>query len=123
MKVNKFVEQPYTNSIGQLINCGDEVIYVGSSWKNTHVKKGKFAGVYIGKTHIYDRETKKYYQTEGVVAVKVTGVPARKWTRDVGNGQSGFVDGTRCAILPLKRVFKIADVSGSQVADMLSSAM
>ena len=50
----------YTNHIGQTLNPGDTVIYVGTSYKNTSVKIGVFSGVYKEPGHKYNSETRKY---------------------------------------------------------------
>lgn len=44
--MSELVVESWTNAIGQTINPGDEVIYVGTGYgHNVTVKKGKFGGV------------------------------------------------------------------------------
>lgn len=44
--MSELVVEPWTNAIGQTINPGDEVIYVGTGYGHSvSVKKGKFGGV------------------------------------------------------------------------------
>ena len=53
--MSEFVVESWTNEFGQTINPGDEVIYAGTSWKSTSIRKGIFAGVR------YDNRTRTQY--------------------------------------------------------------
>ena len=109
------VAEAFTNEFGQTIQPGDEVVYVGTGYgHSTRVNRGKFAGVYCatGRTYLRDekgaylRDEKgnaKFEMKQYVKAVRVDGVPSKKY--DYKTRQySGTL---RCAILPLKRVYKI----------------
>lgn len=98
----KFVAEPFTNEFGQIINPGDPVLYVGTAWKSSSVRRGVYAGVYKGNDYSYNRETRKYDSTYKIKAVKVTGVPTTKYDKE-WNAYSA----ERCAILPLMRVYRL----------------
>lgn len=107
--MNKFEARSYTNEFGQVLNPGDDVFYIGTSWKRTFVNKAKFDGVFIGDVYYWNKETKKHETRKDVVSVKVTDVPYRgvKWN-PVLLKYDYQEDMKRCAILPLKRVYKLA---------------
>lgn len=119
MSKAEFCVEPFVNEIGQTINPGDQVIYVGTSWSSTHVKRGIYEGVYYRTRdrYFYNRETKKTELVSGkraIDAVRVGGVPGRHgvWNNGAGykQGQKNeytYVDVFRKAILPLKRVYKV----------------
>jgi hypothetical protein len=88
--MSELVIEPFTNEFGQVINPGDEVIYAGTSWKNTTIRKGVFAGVrydnVIKYRRIVDadgnpvmetdrwgvtRQKTEYYTERAIVAVRV----------------------------------------------------
>ena len=95
--------EPYTNEFGQTINPGDEVIYVGTSWKTTSVNRGKFAGIYYNKVG-YGVDVGKIVQS----AVKVEGIPAKRFVwDDFKNKTWHYEEYLRHARLELKRVYKI----------------
>ena len=64
--MTEFVVEPWTNDIGQTINPGDEVIFAGTCWKQTHIRKGIFGGVrYANVTrHVYVKDENGYFITE-----------------------------------------------------------
>ena len=109
------VAEAFTNEFGQTIQPGDEVVYVGTGYgHSTRVNRGKFAGVYYatGRTYLRDekgaylRDEKgnaKFEMKQYVKAVRVDGVPSK--TYDYKTRQ--YSDTLRCAILPLKRVYKV----------------
>lgn len=130
--MSELVVESWNNEFGQTINPGDEVIYAGTSWKRTTMRKGIFAGVrygnvtrtnylkdsdgnYIKEEKINSYNGKPYtvnkserVTTREVVAVRVDKVKrGRKW---------GYVDGKyqkldevlySTATLPLMRVYKL----------------
>jgi len=106
--MSRFVETSFVNEVDQTIYPGDEVLYIGTSWKSTRAKVGKFAGVYIGEILTWNREKVGYDKNEGIVAVKVLEVERHRVTY---NSESGKYDyGTKndgYAVLPLKRVYKL----------------
>lgn len=106
--VNRFSAEPFTNEFGQVIIPGDEVVYAGTSWHRTTMRKAIFEGVYWGKSYRSAGET--------VVAVRCGGIPEKKFVWD------NYIPGDRAnstfhhvhhepyerkAILPLKRVYKL----------------
>jgi hypothetical protein len=109
------VAEAFTNKFGQTIQPGDEVVYVGTGYSHsTRVNRGKFAGVYYATGRValrdengqYLRDEKgnaKFETKQYVKAVRVDGVPSKKY--DYKTRQ--YSDTLRCAILPLKRVYKI----------------
>jgi hypothetical protein len=113
------VTEAYTNEFGQTIQPGDEVVYVGTGYGHSvRVNKGKFAGVYydIGRHYIKDekgqyvRDEKgntKFEMKQYVKAVRVDGVPRRSWKYNYKTSKGEYVDSMGCAVLPLKRVYKI----------------
>lgn len=121
------VAEAFTNEFGQTIQPGDEVVYVGTGYgHSTSVNRGKFAGVYYGTGISYVRnENGQYFRDENgnvkyetkryVKAVRVDSVPSKKY--DYKTRQ--YSDTLRCAILPLKRVYKIdmplAEMSGKHL--------
>lgn len=123
MSRSKFAAIPYTNNIGQVLNPGDPVIYVGSSRQSVTVKRGKFAGVYVGNTYTYNRETRKTESREGVVALKVVDIPYTKfnWNRETKTGTHD--PALRSACLPLKRVYKIVDMAAEEVVDLVTKVV
>lgn len=109
------VAEAFTNEFGQTIQPGDEVVYVGTGYgHSTSVNRGKFAGVYYTTGRVYLRDNKgaylrdekghaKFEMKQYVKAVRVDGIPSKKYdykTRE-------YCDTVRCAILPLKRVYKV----------------
>jgi hypothetical protein len=121
------VAEAFTNEFGQTIQPGDEVVYVGTGYGHSvRVRTGKFAGVYYttGRAYIKDekgqyvRDEKgnaKYEMKQLVKAVRVDGIPSKKY--DYKTRQ--YTDTIRCAILPLKRVYKIdmamKDIAGKSL--------
>lgn len=109
------VAEAFTNEFGQTIQPGDDVVYVGTGYGHTvKVNKGKFAGVYYHTRNVALRDEKNQYirnengsiKTESrtvVKAVRVDGVPSKNY--DYKTKQ--YNDTIRCAILPLKRVYKV----------------
>ena len=134
--MSEFVIEPWTNDIGQIINPGDEVIFAGTSWKQTHIRKGIFGGVryanvtrsfyvkdengnnikedYVdrwGKT--YQRNKMERKTTREVVAVRVEKVSRGfkyGWVEnEKGERVYGQTNEVQYGIstLPLKRVYKV----------------
>jgi hypothetical protein len=109
---DKFVAKPFTNKFGQVINPGDPVIYAGSSYKRTTLRKGVFDGVYEEEYRPYDYKTRTYGEpTIRVTAVRVGGIADTRWVYDYDTRKSERVAVVRKAILPLKRVFKIDETT------------
>lgn len=106
---NTFVVESFVNSIGQTVNPGDDVVYVGSSWSNTSVNTGKFAGVYK------DKNGKPQ-------AVKVAGVHDHSFRFDKTLGCWGRVPVVRSVILPRMRVFKISKEE-VDIVDVLKNSL
>lgn len=113
------VAEAFTNEFGQTIQPGDEVVYVGTGYSHSvSVNKGKFAGVYYATRRQYLKdENGKYVRDENgntkfeikqyVRAVRVDSVPRRSWKYDYNLKKGEYVNFMGCAILPLKRVYKI----------------
>ncbi len=113
--MTELVAEAFTNEFGQMIQPGDEVVYVGTGYGHSViVNKGKFAGVYYTTGRVYTKDDKgqyvrdekgnvKYEMKQFVKAVRVDGIPSRKY--DYKTRQ--YSDTVRCAILPLKRVYKV----------------
>lgn len=93
--VNTFMPESFVNKFGQIINPGDQVIYVGSGYAHRiTVNAGIFEGVYVGE--VYDYGVKQ--KIPKVVGVRVGKVLVRDY-----KGNEYY----RKAVLPLMRVFKI----------------
>lgn len=103
--VNRFSAEPFTNEFGQVINPGDPVIYAGSAWKSTRIRKAVFEGVYYGKNWRDEGET--------IQAVRCGNIPTKKFVwdepydRNKKDQKWHYEAGERKAILPLKRVYKL----------------
>jgi hypothetical protein len=109
------VVEAFTNEFGQTIQPGDEVVYVGTGYGHSvRVNKGKFAGVYysMGRHYLKDekgqyvRDEKgnvKHEMKQYVKAVRVDGIPSKSYSYKTRQ----YTDTIRCAILPLKRVYKV----------------
>lgn len=110
------VVEAFTNEFGQTIQPGDEVVYVGTGYgHNVRVRTGKFAGVYysMGRHYIKDEKGNvKHEMKQYVKAVRVDGVHSKSYNYKTRQ----YTDTTRCAILPLKRVYKI-DMAMKDIAD------
>jgi hypothetical protein len=122
------VAEAYTNEFGQTIQPGDEVVYVGTGYgHSTRVNRGKFAGVYYSTGRVYLKDEKGAYirdengnvkldMKQYVKAVRVDSVSRKTWKYDYKTGKGEYVNQLGCAILPLKRVYKIdtslAEMSG-----------
>lgn len=104
--VNRFSVESFTNEFSQVINPGDEVVYAGTSWQSTSLRKAIFEGVYWGKS--------RRSAGDAVVAVRCGGVPSKKFVRDEPYDRNKkdqkwhYEHFERKAILPLKRVYKLA---------------
>ena len=113
------VAEAYTNEFGQTIQPGDDVVYVGTGYGHSvRVNKGKFAGVYYGTGRHYVKDEKdqyvrdengqvKFEMKQYVKAVRVDGVPRRSFRYNAKTRKGEYVDLMGCAVLPLKRVYKI----------------
>lgn len=55
-RINKLVEKPFTNSIGQTINVGDQVVYVAHGRGNVSVGIGVYEGVNVGPSYYKSTE-------------------------------------------------------------------
>ena len=111
----ELIAEAFTNEFGQVIQPGDDVVYVGTGYAhNVSVNKGKFAGVYYAERrhylkdeagkNIYDNKSQaKYEMRKYVKAVRVDGIPSKRYDYKTRK----FDETIRCAILPLKRVYKI----------------
>ena len=143
--MTELVVEPWTNEFGQVINPGDEVIFAGTSWKQTYIKKGIFAGVrYADVTRIHyikdengdyiKEERKNHYNgstyfvnktervmSREVVAVRVEkvnrGYKYRYWTDENCKYRSEKTDEIHYGVstLPLKRVYKMDTSMASMV--------
>ena len=112
-----FEAESYTNHLGQTLNPGDTVIYVGTSYKNTSVKIGVFSGVYKKPDRKYNSGTRKYEDVGLVVsALKITNIKDTRWKYDRDTKQGEDVEITRTACLPLKRAYKV-DLSNQHVKE------
>ena len=113
------VAEAYTNEFGQTIQPGEDVVYVGTGYgHSTRVNRGKFAGVYYatGWTSLRDEQGQYLRDEKGnvklemkqyVKAVRVDSVPRKTWKYDYKTKTGQHVDHLGCAILPLKRVYKV----------------
>ena len=135
--MTELVIEPFVNEFGQKIEPGEEVLFAGSSYKSTTIRKGVFKGVryddvirteYIKDTNgEYVKEEvagyrgEKYFRhktltkkTREVVAVVIEKVNrGKKWQWiDTPEGKCDYVktdeDVYGTSILPLKRVYKFA---------------
>jgi hypothetical protein len=136
MIMTDFVAEAFTNEFGQTIQPGEDVLFAGSSWKRTSIRKGKFKGVRYGdvfrteyfkdaegnyikeektawngtKYFAHKTETKKSREVVAVVIEKVNRGKAWKWV-DRPDGSRDYVvtdeDLFGTSILPLKRVYKL----------------
>lgn len=129
--MSELVVEPFTNEFGQVINPGDEVIFAGTSWKNTRIRKGVFAGVRYANVHRYrpavdangnpvmeERYGRQYQKNEmyterAIVAVRVEQVN-RGFKYESGYDENGkyFYKKTDeiqygVSTLPLKRVYRV----------------
>jgi hypothetical protein len=132
--------EPFTNEFGQVINPGDEVIFAGTSWKQTYIRKGVFAGVRyadVTRTHYLKDENGQYIKeerknayngstyfvnktervtTREVVAVRVEKVNRGKvWKYIDGKYTMTDEDVYGVSTLPLKRVYKMDTSMASMV--------
>jgi hypothetical protein len=94
-KVNTFEARSYTNEFGQLIEPGDPVIYAGTAYQSTNHTRAVFEGVYVNSRG-------------SVEAVRVGNVPHQRWIWNKETGKGHHEDRVRKAVLPLRRVFKLA---------------
>jgi hypothetical protein len=128
--MSDFVEESFVNHLGQTINPGDKVVYVGKSYGSTYVNTGVFAGVRKATRRIskylrdennqyikeeYEAHGRKYtrYKMETTesyqpIAVTVRNVPTDRWGYVNGNYQKLEGEHFRVATLPLMRVYKLA---------------
>jgi len=136
--MSELVVESWTNDIGQTIHPGDEVIFVGSSYKSTNVKKGIFGGVYYAnvtrtiylkdengnnikeeKIHPYSKQPYLVNKTERITAREVVATRVERVNRGFKaiyerdeNDKLVYKQTDEVvwgvSILPLKRVYKIA---------------
>lgn len=135
------VREPWTNEFGQTINPGEEIIFAGTSWKQTRIRKGVFGGVHYGLVYksreVKDadgntvmettrwgstRPKRESYTERDIVSVRVEKVD-RGFKYNSGYDENGkYFHNTTDEIdygvstLPLKRVYKLntsmADMAG-----------
>jgi hypothetical protein len=134
MRMTEFVEEAFVNEFGQKIELGEEVIYAGSSWKKTRIRKGTFKGVrydnVVRTEYLQDKNgsliqedftdswgrTYKRYKTNTKITREVVAVVVRsnrgkkyKWV-DLPEGKRDYVktdeDAYGTSTLKLKRVYK-----------------
>ena len=138
--MSELVVEPWTNEFGQVINPGDEVIFAGTSWKQTSISKGIFGGVRYADVSRYrvvkdadgnvvmeerygrQHPKQERYTTREVVAVRVDKVNRGHKYAYVTNPDTGKQVYTKTdeivygvSTLPLKRVYKM-DTSMSALA-------
>jgi hypothetical protein len=136
--MSELVVESWTNDIGQTIHPGDEVIFVGSSYKSTNVKKGIFGGVYYAnvtrtiylkdengnnikeeKIHPYSKQPYFINKTERITTREVVATRVERVNRGFKaiyerdeNDKLVYKQTDEVvwgvSILPLKRVYKIA---------------
>lgn len=140
--MSELVVEPWTNEFGQVINPGDQVIFAGTSWKNTSIRKGVFGGVRydtvtkhrrvvdadgnpVMETNRWGGESQKieYYTERAVVAVRVEQVNRGfKYESGYDENNKYFYKKTDeinygVSTLPLMRVYKM-DTSMADLAGM-----
>jgi hypothetical protein len=139
--MSELVVEPWANEFGQVIHPGDEVIFAGTSWKQTSISKGIFGGVrYDDVRRLRDvkdadgnivmetnqwggtRAKREVYTTREVVAVRVEQVNRGHKYAYVTNPDTGKKEYKKSdeihygvSTLPLKRVYKM-DTSRSALA-------
>ena len=65
--MSDFVAEPFINEFGQRIEVGEDVLFAGTSWKQTYIRKGKFKGVRyadVTRTHYLKDENGNYIKEE-----------------------------------------------------------
>jgi hypothetical protein len=138
--MSELVVEPWINEFGQKINPGDEVIFVGTAWKSTRIRKGVFAGVrydtvtrhhYVkdangnhvmediigrdGKPTGRQRSKTEVKTTREVVSIRVDKVNRGKIYKYInGKYTKTTEDIFGVSTLPLKRVYKI----GTTLSDL-----
>jgi hypothetical protein len=135
MTMTEFVEEAFVNEFEQKIEPGEDVIYAGTSWKQTAIRKATFKGVryanvtrtnylkdadgnYIKEDYVdgWSGRTLQRHKTETKTSREVVSVVVRanrgkqyKWV-DRPDGKRDYVktdeDVFGTSILPLKRVYK-----------------
>ncbi len=81
-----FRVESFTNDIGQTINPGDDVIFVGTSWGNSRVKRGTYQGVYYGEGPYWEKGSARTKLRP--IAAKVTWDGQRfKWDNVARKGE------------------------------------
>ena len=137
----ELVVEPWTNEFGQVINPGDEVIFAGTSWKQTRIRKGIFGGVHYANVNRYravmdangnpvmetnrwggQSQKSEHFTTREVVSVRVEKVNRGfKYESGYDENNKYFYKKTDeinygVSTLPLKRVYKMdtsmADLAG-----------
>lgn len=87
---------PYINDVGQTLNPGDKVAYIGMSRGRVSTYVGLYEGVRINE------------RTGKVASVRVGEVKDRVFRYDVKTRTGSYKEVLRKATLPNKRVYKIA---------------
>lgn len=137
----ELVRESWTNEFGQVINPGDEVIFAGTSWKQTRIRKGIFGGVHWALVYKSrevkdadgnpvmeiapwggERVKRESYSERAVVSVRVEKVDRGfKYESGYDENNKYFYKKTDeidygVSTLPLKRVYKMdtsmADLAG-----------
>lgn len=70
----ELVVEPWTNEFGQTINPGEEIIFAGTSWKQTRIRKGVFGGVHYGLVY----KSREVVNADGNVVKHDNGYPKRE---------------------------------------------
>lgn len=109
--MSEFIAEAFTNDLGQVIQPGEDVLYIGTWTRTVKIKNGKFGGVFYGDRYvaIYD-ENNKYVGRElkkVVTGVKITDVETTRFKYDYKTHSGVHEDVITSAFLPLKRVYKI----------------
>lgn len=99
----QFFEESFTNTFGQLIQPGDKVAYVGTSYGSSILYQGVFAGVNY-RTHEYGAKKGQRY----ISSIRIKDVPCRVFDWDSNTRTGIHRDTFRTASLQLKRVVKLA---------------
>ena len=106
--MSELVVEPFTNEFGQVINPGDEVLFISTSYKQTNIRKGVFAGVWYNDVRLsrevkdangntvmeinsygYERKKRETYTERRPVAVRVDKVNRGRVWEGVVNPETG----------------------------------
>jgi hypothetical protein len=102
--VYKFEAKPFINHIGQTINPGDQVIFVVTTkWTSNPLKKGIFAGVFLGEERRYDNIHGDYITKTVVKGTRITDVPHYSYKDD----NNLIKEVKRTSVTQLNYVYKV----------------